>query len=974
MSDVAATSHSWTVAALMQYGRLLEKQGRKFPVHYVSGKPATSFVARELGVPAYRLDSKAAKQAMDQLCRGIGAVAVLTMSTDVAALADLADYSVKHNHTVPYLPSGKPCFRSIALLTGVPLKYVRDEPKVRAIIDYWRAAVPELGSTPALGSGWCRPVMFAKAGTKVLVYLDTPARQTIAGPGVFRVKTTNVSQDTASVNVYLEQLKEAGMSLPALPGTSMATADQTDDAIWSAIDLSAISNDCRLSNTKVLRVEPFRARLIGAARAHGLTTHSEPDCTVKTFKEKAMSWRLAEVKVGKAPASAKQQVYNMTAALDAFVRFVVAGDQTRIRDVLLTSTFAEELERFGATITSVGTAKKYGVEVRRLREYALVVVRSDGLPRQFSAALGELIRRKASTVVDISRSSKVAHGLLNSWLNGGQPVTPTHDVTRIEAFLDVEEGTLSRLLIHRRARIPCDQVLTRDVKEQIFNRSLPLDILPSDWTQQSGQSKRDTLTWIKENIFDADPYRIYIRYIASKHLRYDSFNSIMTAEFAKLVKFKTDDVPDPAIQRRKTPVPGERRQKTSDGCWELTSVKTIEQNLRRLVSALVDITDNGPDKSWLQCCGMGIFASSECVRAAFAQIATQRHAAMENAGVLEGMELGRVRNKRVYAEIDASLCRIIASWFDKRSGYFAHRRPTIATVPDLIDAAFVDRAVENWPEVAATAYDQLSRMGDDIADAAKKIRDPWHRIEPLLDMDEPLTPLFDAIDLMSTRRPGRHSSPIEIARHDRDQLIVHLLLQSRLRASNVRELTWRSDNNGQLRQDKSGLWFITLAQEFLKNAGSSALPPKGEDVVIELDPDDALLHETLNRYLLGESATRGVLLPDATSHAVFPGKAIGGCLTKQAFYKSVSHFSARYLVWFPWREGGIKGVLPFGPHSIRHLVATHVIKNSGTIEAAANALLDSVETLRKTYARFLSKDKSRITNRIIRGSVSRRRN
>ena len=246
------------------------------------------------------------------------------------------------------------CFASLALLSGVAVKYLRDDPKTRTIIDYWKAAVPQLGSTPVPGPDWSRPIIYAKGSVKVLVYLDTPALQTIAGPGVFRVKTTNAAQDIASVNVYLEQLKEAGIGLPALPGTSAATFGQTDDELWSTIDQSAISNDCRLSNTKILQGEPFKARLIGAAREQGLATHSAPDCTVAAFREKAASWRLAEVTAGKAPASAKQQTYNMTAAYDAFVLFAGAGDETRVKNVLLTPTFAEDLSRFGATCQATG--------------------------------------------------------------------------------------------------------------------------------------------------------------------------------------------------------------------------------------------------------------------------------------------------------------------------------------------------------------------------------------------------------------------------------------------------------------------------------------------------------------------------------------------------------------------------------------------------------------------------------------------
>ena len=51
------------------------------------------------------------------------------------------------------------------------------------------------------------------------------------------------------------------------------------------------------------------------------------------------------------------------------------------------------------------------------------------------------------------------------------------------------------------------------------------------------------------------------------------------------------------------------------------------------------------------------------------------------------------------------------------------------------------------------------------------------------------------------------------------------------------------------------------------------------------------------------------------------------------------------------------GLRPFGPHSMRHIVATAVIKRTGSLEHAANLLLDSMEMVARHYARFLPSDR-----------------
>ena len=688
---------------------------------------------------------------------------------------------------------------------------------------------------------------------------------------------------------------------------------------------------------------------------------------------KATAWRHAEVMRGKAPNSAKQQVYNMAAAFGALAKLDNIGDGVPIRQVLLSGTFEESLERLRSSLDNPFTRKKYCAELRRLREYALVVTRSDGLPRQFSAALGELIRRQDCSVNDIARRASIDIGLLHSWLNGSQPLTKIAEVSRLEAVLAVEPTTLTAALHSRNSSVLCCDILTPALKGKLFNKSLPLSVLPDDWALMTSKAKSQTLEWLTKNILEADPYRLYLSGIAAAQVRHPPLSKAMAADFSELVTFKTSDVPTPSIPRRKKATGSRRRQKVTDGRWDLSSVETIESGLKKVVSALqtaVAARTNGRGE-WNPLCGLGIFVNSECVRAAFACIAAERYKRLEEVGALESMDVGVIRNNVVYAEIDASLCRIIAGWFEKETGYFTHRPRHLDPVPGLLDETFIKQATADWVKAATTAYTEMSQIADDIEAAAKQIRNPWFRIEPIISRDDPLTPLFDAIELLASHRPGLYSSPVSIAYHDRQQLIVHLLLNSRLRASNVRELTWRKDNKGQLRQDKDGTWIIVLRQELLKNAGSSALPPNGEDVVIELDKEDATLYKALDNYLLGLAPTRNVLLTGKPTNVLFPGLSKNGVMTEQNFYKVVAHFTASYLVKFPWRDGGIEGVLPFGPHAIRHLVATHVIKTTGTVEAAANALLDSVETLRKTYARFLTRDKSRLTNRIIRESLRR---
>ena len=67
---------------------------------------------------------------------------------------------------------------------------------------------------------------------------------------------------------------------------------------------------------------------------------------------------------------------------------------------------------------------------------------------------------------------------------------------------------------------------------------------------------------------------------------------------------------------------------------------------------------------------------------------------------------------------------------------------------------------------------------------------------------------------------------------------------------------------------------------------------------------------------------------------------------------------------FGWRvarlftkRGAIAGLLPHGPHNVRDVLATHILKKTGSYEQASYAIQDSPETVAEHYGRFLPSDK-----------------
>jgi hypothetical protein len=60
-----------------------------------------------------------------------------------------------------------------------------------------------------------------------------------------------------------------------------------------------------------------------------------------------------------------------------------------------------------------------------------------------------------------------------------------------------------------------------------------------------------------------------------------------------------------------------------------------------------------------------------------------------------------------------------------------------------------------------------------------------------------------------------------------------------------------------------------------------------------------------------------------------------------------------------------KGLLPREPHNVRDVLATHILKQTGSYEQASYAIQDMAEMVAKHYGRFLPQDKAALAAKIL---------
>lgn len=253
---------------------------------------------------------------------------------------------------------------------------------------------------------------------------------------------------------------------------------------------------------------------------------------------------------------------------------------------------------------------------------------------------------------------------------------------------------------------------------------------------------------------------------------------------------------------------------------------------------------------------------------------------------------------------------------------FLLARPDIGARCGFKPAAWLERcgAVHEWTNTYKSKISELVTPG----------RNPEDPLRAALNLPMPLDHFVQAIRRMETCWPTTGGEAEAI--HARDLMLMALLLSNPLRSLNLKRLTYKPDNTGQLRQNSAGEWRIFIDKGQFKNVKGAA--KKDYDQAV-----DAAVWPHIRRYLKDYRKMLGDCRPElvfvASERPDRPWKSLGN---------RVRTLTKRYVPNCP-------GV---GPHSIRHIVATSIIMAGGGVELAASTLHDMVRTVQKHYALLLA--------------------
>jgi hypothetical protein len=325
--------------------------------------------------------------------------------------------------------------------------------------------------------------------------------------------------------------------------------------------------------------------------------------------------------------------------------------------------------------------------------------------------------------------------------------------------------------------------------------------------------------------------------------------------------------------------------------------------------------------------------------------------------------------------IALALTRVETGWLRQHSELAEH----LAPVRGLISEDQIAAARVNWNEACDICHKHCTGRVKEIQRVAKVHRDPFEPIMPILEAESPVGEYRKIADEIIRAMPDERRYPSAAAEAVRSFLLIRFGLHTGLRQKNLRQLLIcprgklpTSERQladmkvGELRwSERDHGWEVFIPSVAFKNANSSYFGDKPFRLVL---PNVGDLYRYIDAYV---ERHRAKLLKGAPDPETFFVKTVKVTSTSAAycqntFFEAWRLIIQRYGIYNPYTERGvIKGLLPHGPHNIRDVLATHILKKTGSYEQASYAIQDTPEMVAKHYGRFLPQDKAALAARIL---------
>ncbi|MGN6065435.1 hypothetical protein [Brevundimonas diminuta] len=525
-------------------------------------------------------------------------------------------------------------------------------------------------------------------------------------------------------------------------------------------------------------------------------------------------------------------------------------------------------------------------------------------------------------------------------------------------------------IIEHRYRLEAGYLRSRLSRRRALRGLLPPEVphaqsrrlawhLPDDFDERSAREQEEILAWVHSTILSGGT--AYHRYhsTVSKHrfaLRFDGSGPLelaapehLRAEMDALLRFKSATLTDIGYQR--------------SGVWGAETASQRGEHLALLFGALAAMPDDevsglGVPREHLTF-GLLVLPS---VWDWYVQWRERRR------GFFTGWE-------REMLLLGAAFSRNQTGWV-RQSPWLAER---LCPIPGIVTQQDIDRMRGDWDGACDQVHRHALARSKEIERVARIHRDPFEPILPILEAASPVGEYRRITEEILNRMPDEKSYPRAAAEAVRSFLMLRLGLHLGVRQKNLRQLLLcrrgspvtpeRELENrrcGELRwSDREGGWEVFIPCVAFKNSGSAYFSKRPFRLLL---PDLGGLYGWIDAYV---GRHRSALLNGSRDPGTFFVKTVkvssrDASYNQNTFYDAWRQVIQRYGIFNPYTgKGAIHGLLPHGPHSVRDVLATHVLKQTGSYEQASYAIQDTPATVADHYGRFLPQDKAALAAQVL---------
>ncbi|MGH7021181.1 MAG: hypothetical protein ACREEY_14965 [Brevundimonas sp.] len=483
--------------------------------------------------------------------------------------------------------------------------------------------------------------------------------------------------------------------------------------------------------------------------------------------------------------------------------------------------------------------------------------------------------------------------------------------------------------------------------------------LPDDFDDLSVEKQEEILAWVRSTILSGGT--AYHRYhsAVSKHrfaLRFDgsgpeelAASAPLRGEMDALLRFKSATLTDIGYQR--------------SGVWGQETAAQREEHLALLFGALAALPDD-------EVSGLGIPRED----LTFGLLVVP--------AVWDWYVQWRERRRGFYTGWESEMLLLGAAFSRSQTGWL-RQSPWLAErlrpAPGIVTQDEIDRITADWDAACDQVHCHALARAKEIERVARVHRDPFEPILPILEAASPVGEYRKITEEILQRMPDERRYPRAAAEAVRSFLMLRLGLHLGVRQKNLRQLLLRPRGSpatperelengrcGEMRwSDRDGGWEVFIPCIAFKNSGSAYFSKRPFRLLL---PDLGGLYRWIDVYV---GRHRSALLNGSRDPGTFFVKTVktssrDAAYNQHTFYEAWRQVIQRYGIYNPYTgRGAIQGLLLHGPHNVRDVLATHVLKLTGSYEQASYAIQDTPATVAAHYGRFLPQDKAALAAQVL---------